>query len=232
MNTKSDNPFTNITTRKRVINEETGEWVIDCYDEVKLKVYEVDLTKSKIAKQYSAYDLMNYDLLLMLNWTRKLKQITNAIEKANNIDITKQYSDGGYASEALMADLLALFSALIIHYGRLFNGNTRGAKLDTKKHVNPTHFEIHKRLLDLRNKYIAHSSGIGEEDKIFIVKKNEESVLVLPYLMKEPCLDSTELNKIEILLINLIEVIKSEIQKIGPRLSQEYLGNTLVTKEV
>jgi hypothetical protein len=223
------------TTKFKIINDHTGEWEVEFYDNKrKCRTFEIDLTKSKIAKRYSGFSLINKDLNLLLKLAITLKINVDDFEKNNNDFSGRKFGVIGKGYEEIQDTLFSLFASISIIYGRLFTENkSRGSSLNRKDYVKPQHSEIHDELLKIRHNYIAHSSDkMYEDSKVFVViNPVDESQFRIVYHFSGVNFPAGKL------ITEMIEHfkslsgdIKNKLDELNMKLIEEYKNKKLIIK--
>ncbi len=155
--------------------------------------------KCRYSKAYEGFQSLNIDI-------KKCLECLESIDKYNK--------DGSI-------DTWAFTVALLITYGKCFSSAKDRHVGLSSKHFPPEYIESHKKLLSLRNKYIAHASGEGEYGTNLAalypnIERQKIVVVAHPFVAKlyglAPILRS-ECKKILLALLDHTDRKKSELYK-------------------
>jgi len=223
------------TAKFKIVNDNTGEWEVEFYEnEQKCKSLEVDLTKSKVAKSYSGFAIINEDLKLLLRWAKQLKNNVDDFEKKHKDFSGKNFGIIEKGNEEIQDNYFSLFTAISVIYGRLFTENkSRGVTLNRKDHVKSEHKQIHDELIKIRRDYIAHSSDkMYEDSKVFVVlnPNNSSQFLIVHHFSKVYFSAGKLIDKMIENFKCLEEHMKNKLDALHIKLTEDYKNQKLLIK--
>ena len=220
------------TTKLRIINDETGEREVCFYENGQIcKSFEIDLTKNKIAKQYSGFFLLDEDLKLLLRWTNQFKNNVEDFERKNESN-EKNFGVIDKGNEEIRSDIFSLFVSISIIHGRLFSSNkSRGLSLKCKDHVKLQYRRIYDELIKARNDYIAHSSDrMYEMSKVFIIYPITESrFYIVPHSSRIFFFAGKLINEMIEYFQDLSAHVKTKLNELNLKLVEEHNDKKLIT---
>ena len=112
-------------------------------------------------------------------WTYILMQLTEA---KNFLELANKSTE--YESESTMNEIYlhqALFRSFVISYAKCFSTSGQGRLSLNKKDIyknQPDNLTVHERVIDIRNKFVAHSDDSGVDIAVLGVKEMESKILI------------------------------------------------------
>ena len=112
-------------------------------------------------------------------WTYILMQLTEA---KNFLELANKSSE--YEDESTMNQIYlhqALFRSFVISYAKCFSTSGQGRLSLNKKDIyknQPDNLTVHERVIDIRNKFVAHSDDSGVDVAVLGVKEMENKILI------------------------------------------------------
>jgi hypothetical protein len=215
----------------KIIDDNDGKWQVDFEEDGKhCKSFIVDLKKSRIAKQYSAYGLVGDDLDFILRQATFLKEEVALFEQKNKKQgCSKNFGLIEPENNDIKDKFFITYTSLCMIYRRLFTSNaSRGLTLNEEDMVNTKYKSIHEDLMDFGNNYIAHSSkSIFEESKVFIVLDTKKNPNIVYHTRKIYFPSTHSLTKTIEHINDLLEKIKIKFKALQSKLKDEYIHNKL-----
>lgn len=130
-------------------------------------------------KAFSGSTTMDSRFQPLARWSYLMMQIFEARSFLDLAEGTYQLHPKSTLSEILTQQ--ALFRSFLLSYGKCFASSGKGrSSLDANKVFagKPESFEVHRRIMDLRNKFAAHNDVSGLDEAVIEVEERSDEFLI------------------------------------------------------